>query len=247
LKLIEEILDFLYPPRCIVCGDIAFKINNDKVLCRKCRKCIPWIEDMSRCPYCSAPSEKGRVCSVCKGKEKMYKKAISVFEYSDVKNTVENYKFKGNKYLSVSIGSVMADYAKKFYPDILSECELICPVPIHSTRFAERGFDQSELLGRVISEKSGIKYADALVRIRATGPQSLIKGYSLREANVKGAFKAVKDVKGKTVLLIDDVLTTGSSANECTKALLAEGAKEVYVFTFAASYKQSHKSEDGNR
>ncbi len=247
MKLIEEILDFLYPPRCIVCGKIALKIGNDKALCKKCRECIPWIEDLSRCPYCSAPSEKGIVCSVCKGREKMYKKAISVFEYTDVKNTVENYKFKGHKYMSESIGSLMISYAQNFYPDILRECEIICPVPIHSTRLAERGFDQSALLGRVISEKSGIKYEDALVRIRATGPQSLIKGYSLREANVKGAFKAVKDVKDKTVLLIDDVLTTGSSANECTKALLAEGAEAVYVFTFAASYKQSHKPDDGNR
>ncbi|MBQ2752750.1 MAG: ComF family protein [Firmicutes bacterium] len=244
MNLIEEILDFLYPPRCIVCGKIALKIKDDKALCGKCRKNIPWIENLSRCDSCSVPLENGNVCTVCKGREKSYKKAISVFEYSDVKTTVEDYKFKSHKYLSVSIGSVMFTYISRFYPDILKECDVLCPVPIHSTRLKERGYDQSALIGKIISEKSGIEYKDILVRVRPTSPQSLIKGFSNREANVKGAFKVNKDVIFKKVLLIDDVLTTGNSANECAKELLKAGARDVYVFTFAASYKQTHDPVD---
>ena len=244
MNLIEEILDFIYPPRCIVCGKIALKIKDDKALCSKCRKSIPWIEDLSRCDLCSAPCENGNICTVCMGRNKSYKKAISVFEYSDVKTTVENYKFKGHKYLSASIGAVMFTYLKRFYPDILSKCDILCPVPIHSTRLEERGYDQSALIGRIISEKSGIEYKDMLVRVRPTGPQSLIKGLNNREANVKGAFKAGQDAMLKTILLIDDVITTGSSANECAKELLKVGAKDVYVFTFAASYRQTHKNNN---
>ncbi len=247
MKLIEAILDFLYPPRCIVCGDIAIKTKDDKAFCTECRKNIPWIEARHRCRYCSVPHEKDPVCVVCKGREKEYKRAVAVFEYSIVKETIENYKFKGHKYLSDHIGEVMYRYACRFYPELLNVCDIICPVPIHSTRLEERGYDQSVLLAKVISEKSGIEYDKAIVRIRATDPQSLIKGHNLREDNVKGAFKAIKDITGKTVMLIDDVLTTGNSANECTKALLSAGAKEVYVFTFAASFNQSHQSEDSNR
>ena len=142
-----------------------------------------------------------------------------MFEYSDVKTTVENYKFKGHKYLSASIGTVMFTYLKRFYPDILSKCDILCPVPIHSTRLEERGYDQSALIGRIISEKSGIEYKDMLVRVRPTGPQSLIKGLNNREANVKGAFIAGQDAMSKTVLLIDDVITTGKSAISVVEAL----------------------------
>jgi len=244
LKFIEELIDIIYPPRCIVCGEIAVKRHGDKAFCDDCRKAIPWIDEIDRCPYCSAPSANGNVCGLCATKKKDYIKAISVFEYNDVKTTVENYKFDGHKYLADSIGRVMYDYAKEFYPELFEKCDMIVPLPIHSSRRKERGFDQSALIAKVISEKSGLKYDECLVRIKATSPQSLIKGYTKRAENVKGVFKAIKALPCNTVLLIDDVITTGSSANECTKALMEAGAEGVYVLTFAASFKNSHELYD---
>ncbi len=237
MSIIDSILDIFYPPRCIVCGEIAVKNGKYRYLCKTCKKNIPWVTDKNRCEICSRPLEIGEKCEICAKHDNLYDYAISVFDYAVMKNTIEDYKFNGHKYLSRGIGEVMFRYADKFYSDILNETDIIVPLPIHKNRLKERGFDQSVLIAEILAEESSIKYAEALERIKETSQQSLMTGYRARKENVKDAFAVKSDVFNKTVMVIDDVLTTGSSASECARALKKAGAKKVIVYTLSASFK----------
>lgn len=237
MTVIERILDVIYPPRCIICGEIAVRDRDTRFYCEKCLKEIPWVRETKRCHKCTRPLDDNTVCEVCAKHNSLYDEAVSVFDYAVVKDTIEDYKFNGNKYLSKGFGDVMFRYAEKFYPQILKETDIICPLPIHKDRLKERGFDQSKLLARIIADKADIAYCDALERTRYTKQQSLLTGYKNRAENVRDAFKVINDVSGKTVMLIDDVLTTGSSASECAKVLKKAGAKKIIVYCLSASFK----------
>jgi ComF family protein len=129
------------------------------------------------------------------------------------------------------LGSLMADRAEALFN--IREYDLIVPVPLHRHRLKERGFNQSLLLARSIAGNFDMPVDfESLRRIRETGPQVNLGGAE-RADNVKGAFAAGDSVKGKKVLLIDDVLTTGSTVRECAKTLLGKGALEVAVYTAA--------------
>lgn len=118
------------------------------------------------------------------------------------------------------------------YPD-LQGFDVIIPVPLHIKRLRERGFNQSLLLARAVGRKNNIPVNPfGLKRIRWTEPQVNLSGKE-RKINVKGAFEFHGDVKGKTVLLIDDVYTTGATVAECSKVLKKGGAKGVCVLTLA--------------
>ena len=113
--------------------------------------------------------------------------------------------------------------------------DLIIPVPLHWIKEYSRGFNQAELIGRKISDKFNIPLSKtSLKRIRATPSQI---GLSLKERtnNVKGAFSArsSQELSGKRILLVDDVMTTGATVNECSRILLQAGAREVFVYTLA--------------
>jgi len=106
------------------------------------------------------------------------------------------------------------------------------PVPLHPKRLRERGFNQSELLCRAMSEKSGIPVLNALARTRQTSSQAKLSGKE-RHTNILDAFSCVMDVSGQTLILVDDVVTTGSTASACAKALLSAGAKQVCLLCAA--------------
>lgn len=111
--------------------------------------------------------------------------------------------------------------------------ELVCPVPLHVSRLSARGYNQAALVGLALARALGLPFAQALARTRATAPQARLARRA-RAANVAGAFRADGDaVAGRSVLLVDDVLTTGATAQACRAALLAAGAREVRVVVVA--------------
>lgn len=237
MKIIDFLIDMIYPPRCVICGEIAVNNGKNRFFCEKCGRDIPWVKTKNRCKSCTRPLKEGESCSVCQKHDLVYTEAVSVFDYAAMKKTIEDYKFNKNKYLHKGLGYVMSEYAKRFYPEILEKTDIVCPLPVHKNRLKQRGFDQSALLARIIGEECKINYGEVLVRVKETSQQSLMQGYKSRCENVKDAFEACGDIYGKTVMVIDDVLTTGSSANECAKALFKAGAKEVIVYTLSASFK----------
>ena len=159
---------------------------------------------------------------------------FSVFPYSsDMKTIIHEFKYYGKTHLSGNLGTAVGKLVLENKQ--LSKADFIVPVPLHKVRLRSRGFNQSELLSEKISKVTGISYvSDQLIRERYTETQTNLP-VSKRAKNVEGAF-LIKDEKifnKKRVILVDDVITTGSTILECMKVLKSGGAEEVMAVTAA--------------
>jgi len=232
--LIRGLLDLMFPPRCQVCGDFGAE-----VFCSSCRARVTRIS-RPHCLVCGAPfdplAQSGELCAVCRaeGRHFDFARAVGLFE-TPLRELIHTFKYDGVRALARPLGELLAEYvADAGIPDLApGDFELICPVPLHPLRESERGFNQAELLARVLAERFGVPVVRALDRVRFTRPQVLLPARA-RAANVRGAFSARGDgVAGKSVLLIDDVYTTGATLSECARMLRRAGASRVYVLTVA--------------
>ncbi|SHM38745.1 comF family protein [Caldanaerovirga acetigignens] len=231
-KIAGFFIDALYPekPYCILCGS---KLKRGESLI--CSICQGRMEPLSPplCLKCGRPLEReNTICEDCRGKNRHFLEARAFGPYRGVlKDIIHLYKYRGKSGLCELIGEKMCGTLKnQNWPSF----DYLIPVPLHPERERERGFNQSLLLAEEISQRTGIPVFKGLVRTRPTEHQSLLEK-GLREVNVAGAF-AVKHglaINGKTLLLIDDVYTTGSTADECSKVLLSAGAAGVYVLCAA--------------
>ncbi|MCH5212494.1 MAG: ComF family protein [Oscillospiraceae bacterium] len=148
------------------------------------------------------------------------------------------FKFNGNYAFGHILGMAAAERLKQ--EEELKDYNCIVPVPLSDKRYRERGFNQSEIMAQYIAKELGIKMEKLLVRCKHTAPQSSIKTAD-RSANVRDAFKVCDDVKGKRIILFDDIHTTGSTMHECRVVLEAAGAEEVCLVSSAFVY---HKKKE---
>ena len=149
-----------------------------------------------------------------------------VFSYEEpIKEIIKGYKFSGRRYYGERFFDIMAQALPERIAENLS---VVTAVPLHPRRFKQRGFNQSEILARGVAQRLNVHYDQLLKRTVYTRKQSLSK----KHQSMTGCFEAVKNVYG-SVLLIDDVLTTGSTADGCAAELKAAGAERVYVLTLA--------------
>ena len=231
--MLEKILNILFPKglKCVFCGD-DINTNLPECLCDNCRKELPFIEGKI-CAKCgNRIYDEGDYCIDCKLLERSFEKVISVFWYSDkIVAKVHQFKYENAKYLAQPFANLMF---KKWQEQNI-DFDYIIPVPICDKRLKARGYNQSELLANEFSKlinKPILK--DYLKRIKETQTQVELDKQE-RAENLKDAFQMVKraGIRNKTILLIDDVCTTGATANECAKKILSAGAKKVYVMTFA--------------
>lgn len=221
-------LDLLFPPKttCIICKTVI----KTGYLCDKCKSTLKFIEG-NRCSICGKPIDYEGTCLDCLEHGHEFKQNISPFEYDGVvKDLIGRFKYFKERELAPFFADYMADAVKKMNWPI----DVIVPVPLHKIRLDERGYNQSELLARELSYRLNIFMSKALRRVRNTTTQTALHKEE-RIENVKGAFKVTyKDtIVGKNVLLVDDVLTTGATLDECAKVLKENGAKDVYVATIA--------------
>ena len=155
---------------------------------------------------------------------------IAPFLYDGViSEIIREFKFSGQRHYGTFLTALALERLQN--RDIINDCDVIIPVPLHENRLNERGFNQSEIIANRIG-KTLCKEVDAktLIRVRDTRHQSSLKGLE-RIKNVKNAFEVQNDtVSGKKILLVDDIYTMGETANECAKALKNAGAKSVVVF-----------------
>jgi ComF family protein len=146
---------------------------------------------------------------------------------------VKLIKFRRKKNLAKRLGEMMGNLLQS--DPLLRNGEILIPVPLHKTRYRERGYNQANLLAGAISDSTSIPVNNSsLYRKKATKPQTDLS-YEERLENVKGAFivKGAQELKGKKIILVDDVFTTGSTLQACTEALLEGGAEEVFCVTAA--------------
>ena len=232
-KLFKLISKEMYPNgyKCLLCRE-ELSTNTLYDICDNCISTLPF-NNGHVCTKCSEPiGGMGSVCIHCKNELPLYKKNVSVFLYKDaIVGLIRRLKFDNAKYLALTLGNFIASEVVKLDADF----DYVIPVPLYPKRQKKRGYNQSELLCAPLKDKLNLNVStDILLKIRDTRSQHRLSRNE-RIENLEGAFE-VKDkklVKGKTILLIDDVFTTGTTINECTKTLLDAGAKEVYSVTRA--------------
>lgn len=211
------VYDFVFPLRCVGCG------KWEVWLCDACRSTLKWAEQ--KCPECGLRSPVGRVHAGCKRRYGM-QGLWSIYEYEGLMQKIIKaikYRFCGEL-----IGVVLEDLEID-RPKI----DLIVPVPLHWYRENWRGFNQAEVLARNLGERWGVEVVEALVRKKATKPVAEMEAEERRQV-VKGIFEVRKKVKGKRILLVDDVFTTGSTMKEAARELRKSGAVVVRGFVLAS-------------
>ncbi len=233
--MLKAVIDMLYPRRCPICGDIAQP--RGEVVCTSCRVKPKLIEE-PRCKKCSKPieSEEKEYCHDCETKQHHYMKGYALWVYDVVlKKSIADFKFHGRReYGDFYIDELIKRYGaeiKRVAPDVL------VPVPIHKSKLVQRGYNQADILARGIGEKLNITVLSHLLqRDRKTLPQKLLNDKE-RLKNLEKAFtysnEESESFQGviRKVMLVDDIYTTGSTIEACTKVMLNNGIDEVYFLS----------------
>ena len=225
--LIPKIINILYPSICPSC----MKETDSLRTAPFCFSCWSGIEKFTgpSCHICATPftSEDAVICSECIGKPPYFSKAMSFGLYDGIlAAALHFFKFHRIKRLHRPLGEFLVDFD-------LSGIDAVMPVPLTIKGLRERGFNQSLLLAKAVSDRKKIPLImDGLVKKTETAPQI---GLSKKERrlNLKNAFRTTRTFPGMKILLVDDVMTTGSTTNECSKELLRAGAASTTVLTLA--------------
>ncbi len=234
------VLDFLLPPVCAVCKT---SVSEKDTLCPECFKNLHFITK-PYCQKCGRPFEfdilGDRVCASCLMKAPLFEKARAVLLYDEMaKKLILPFKSGDKQELVSLLAKMMALQGK----ELIEEADVLMPIPLHRWRLLKRKYNQSALLANRLSKIFHKTYnPDSLKRVKSTVSQGHLSP-DKRRKNVTNAFKVChkEKIKNQTVLLIDDVLTTGATVNECAKVLLKAGVKKVLVLTFASTPKNRKK------
>lgn len=231
-----SLLDLWLPPACVCCRR-SLPPGSGRPLCVGCLSAVEFMQS-PLCIRCGAAlssdgGSEDRLCADCITQMPLYDRARSVVHYREpLASLLIKLKFHADTRVAAPIGWLATrapiEYSNHPY-------DLIVPVPLHRKRLQKRGLNQSLILARLMFAKYGIAIAPtALIRVRNSVPQTLLTGWK-RRINLKGAFEINPhtDVSGKSVCVVDDVFTTGTTVSECAKTLKSAGAQRVDVCTFA--------------
>jgi len=237
-RMIKGLLDFVYPKVCLGCKN-KLKVRADNTfICPDCwtkiKKNLPPF-----CHSCGRRLEKlaiaKNICPRCLKAKLHFDRAFSPCVYDGVvKELIHEFKYKGKDYLGPILSKLMIDFIKEY--NLPMDClDFIMPIPLHKTRLREREFNQAEILALAIAKEfNKLTLSDVLLRHRPTKTQTELQTHE-RLSNVSGSFSVNKfeDIIGKNILLVDDVLTTGSTSSEAALTLKEAGANIVFVLTLA--------------
>lgn len=220
----KGLLNLVFPARCVVCG------LSDTWLCAACRGKVEFIQPPI-CPVCGQPSALSRLCPSCRAVPPQID-GIRAVGYLDgtLRTAIHRFKYTNVRPLAAPLGQLMAAYLSHNQLPV----DVIVPVPLHSNRLRERGYNQAELLARQIEHALGLPLlTKSLLRVKSTAPQVGLSARR-RRSNVRGAFHCSDDTpKGQRVLLIDDVCTTGATLEACSLALQQRGTRAVWGLVLA--------------
>lgn len=234
-QFIRALLDTILPPICHICH--SFIPNAGTLhICPDCRDQLPLVSS-PLCSTCGIPftgTGGDHHCGVCLLHRPHFDTARAHFLYEGpIRDLIHSFKYSRNTHLRYPLALLTLEGLGNFLYD--QRPHIIIPVPLHPSRLRQRGFNQAVLLGSTLSRRLSLPMLlDTLARIRQTEPQIELSAAE-RRLNVKGAFAVKKPerIAGKRILLLDDVMTTGSTMDECAKELKKAGAEMVIAATIA--------------
>lgn len=243
MNILRFVLNLLFPPRCVFC-DRIMEPNTEICICGECTPRPKLCADSLCCVKCGKPivtaGESGQCYSCMNTTGKYFDRIASVFVYGGlVKESIHRYKIEGIKSYSYAYASCMQAKLYEEYGNIVFD--LMCGTPSHGDKAFISGFDHTDELCRRLSPLIDVRYESGLLfKTRETLKQSMLS-FEERKTNLTDsiAVNADFDIKGSTVLLVDDICTTKATIIECSRALKAAGAKRVYALTLATSVKKS--------
>lgn len=221
----NKLLQHVLPGRCLLCASPA---DGRTPLCTACVNDLPAIG--SACVRCGVPLPVPLVCGACLRAPPVWDSAVAVWSYAAaITWLVHRFKFQG----SLVHGKVLAHGLADRLSEGAKHADVIVPVPLHRARLRQRGFNQALELARPVGRRLGVPVDPSVVkRVVRTVEQSSLVAHE-RRGNVRGAFTVRADVRGLSVALVDDVMTTGHTVGELARALRRAGAEAVHVWVCA--------------
>ena len=213
MKALNLIYGLLFPPKCVLCGDLLQ--NGEQDLCKECRSEAHLFPNGKR-------------------KLQFLDSFAAVWYYEgSIRRSMLRFKFYGRRSHAVSYGRLLAMELAKEFPDGF---DVLTWIPVSRSRRLRRGYDQVELIAKAAARELGMEATPTLRKIRSNPPQSRITGEAQRRANVLGVYRVRQDadIRGKTVVLLDDILTTGATMGEAARMLRTAGAEQVHGAAVAA-------------
>lgn len=237
-ELVSGMLDLWFPPHCEGCG-VPIE-DAGQVMCNRCRDELPLIH-VPRCRQCSFPFD-GQMedlpefdCHNCRERRFAFACCVAPFRFRNpIRQMVLDLKYHGQTRLARPLGDWLAQTVATDTRLDGHPIDGLVPAPLHPVRQRERGYNQAQLLSEQVFNRLGIPILPALKRVRYTSTQT-IRDRRERMENLRGAFELRKgtEVRGKVLLVVDDVFTTGSTIQECARVLRKAGAREVFAATVA--------------
>lgn len=220
----------LFPLRCPVCDEIVTPFGQ-----KICPGCTAKRKILTS-PYCmkcgKKVQEQRELCEDCRNKKHLFFRGRALYEYESMAGSIYRFKYGGRQeyaeFYGEEMANVLGDFVRGIKPDAL------IPIPLHKSRQRKRGYNQAALLARTLGHRLNVPVMeDYLLRVKNTTPLKLLNPKE-RQNNLKRAFNIVQnDVKLKTVIVVDDIYTTGSTVDEAAETLLACGAEKVYFVALA--------------
>lgn len=217
--LIDKILAYIVPHECLGCS------AEGALLCSNCERYLIHVDPA--CYHCRKPTEGSRTCIACLPYSDLYAVCVATTYKAIAKDLIWHLKFNGTQAAATEIADQLARFVPRD-PDFV-----LMPIPTASSRIRTRGYDQADLITRALAKKTGVEYLPALRRSGQTRQRG--SNRDQRTSQLSDAYRIISryDVRDRHVLLVDDVMTTGSTLEAAAKVLKAAGAKRVSGLVFA--------------
>ena len=226
-RTLKQLSQTLLPGSCLLCG----ADSGTQLLCAGCDADLP-LAPQQHCPQCGEQTTHGERCGACLKDPPAFARTTAIFSYEFPVDRII-HAFKYGHQLAI------ADWAAEILarqPSV-QKYDLLIPLPLHTDRLCQRGFNQSAEIARRLSKMLGLPLdSSSLIRSRATTPQAEL-ALKERSRNVRGAFECQRDLSGQRILLIDDVMTTGATLREAARILKLHGAAHIDIAVIARALK----------
>lgn len=215
----------LFPQHCLLCADHN---GGDLALCKPCLDDLPWHR-VEACPQCALPSHDSRICGRCLNAAPAFDSTRALFRYAyPLDGMLQHYKYRQQLNLAKTFSALMLQHFAR-----PAGFDRIIPMPLHPKRLAERGFNQSLEIARLLAKRLDIPLdLKSCRRIKFAPPQASLP-HKARIKNMRGAFECGTSLTGQRVILLDDVMTTGASLHELAATVKAAGASHVECWVIA--------------